>query len=59
MEEFSDEKIILSLTIVSKSSSSKYLFDIDIYINSPGGSVVQGLAIIDCINIIKILNIFC
>lgn len=27
--------------------------EISLYINSPGGSVVQGLAIIDCINIIK------
>ena len=27
--------------------------DISLYINSPGGSVVQGLAIIDCMNFIK------
>ena len=27
--------------------------DISLYINSPGGSVIQGLAIIDCMNIIK------
>jgi len=27
--------------------------EISLYINSPGGSVIQGLAIIDCMNIIK------
>ena len=27
--------------------------DISLYINSPGGSVIDGLAIIDCMNIIK------
>ena len=27
--------------------------DISLYINSPGGSVVQGLAIIDCMNLIR------
>ena len=42
--------IIAQLLFLEKEDASK---DIDLYINSPGGSVTAGLAIYDCMQIIK------
>lgn len=42
--------VIAQLLFLEKEDSSK---DIDIYINSPGGSVVDGLAIYDTMQLIK------
>ena len=42
--------VIAQLLFLEKEDASK---DIDLYINSPGGSVTAGLAIYDCMQIIK------
>ena len=59
-----DNRIIIINGVIDDNSSysviTKLLYldsisndDISLYINSPGGSVSQGLAIIDCMNYIK------
>lgn len=52
----SAKDVILKLLYLNSLSNE----DINLYINSPGGDVIQGLAIVDCMNYIKSnVNTFC
>lgn len=50
IEDVSANLIIAQLLFLEKDDADK---DIDLYINSPGGSTTSGLAIYDCMQLVK------